>query len=77
MAGTRVHDETGEFVDHQQVRVLVEHVQGERLGLHRRGLAHRHVTRDHVARADQPGGLGLPAVDGDQAPVDPPLGGRA
>ena len=76
VARAGVHHETGRLVHHQDLRVLVEHVQREGLGLDHGGVAHRHVTGDHVARADQAGGLGPAAVDGDQPAVDPPLGGR-
>ena len=75
--GAGVHHEPRRLVDHQQVRVLVEHVERERLGLDRGRLTHRHVAGDHVAGPDQPRGLGRAAVDRDQAALDPPLRERA
>jgi len=77
MAGARVHHEARRLVHHQKLRVLVEHVQREGFGIDRRRLTNRHVTGDHVAGTDPPGGLGPPAIDGDQPTVDAPLRARA
>ena len=76
VAGAGVHHETGGLSTTRICVIFVEHVQREGLGVDRRGVVRRHVTGDHVARADQAGGLGPAAIDGDQPAVDPPPGGR-
>jgi hypothetical protein len=51
VAGRRVHDQTGRLVDDEQVGILVDDVQRDRLGSMCVGDGRRHVDLDDVAGA--------------------------
>ena len=69
VAGRRMHGEPGGLIEHDQVGVFVEHIQGHGLGQQiGQGLRRRHPQRHAVALAQ--GGLG-PAGD----PIDPHIAG--
>jgi len=52
MAASRMHDQAGRLIDHNNVGVLVKNLQGDVLGLERRGNWGRHIDFDPFAGAD-------------------------
>ena len=75
--GRRVHDEPGRLVDDDQLRVLVEHDERDRLGGDLGGLRLRRRSFQPVAHGDLLAGAPGRPVPRDEALLDPALHARA
>src|SRR5579864_1132760 len=77
VAGSRVHDHAGRFVDHRDVVVPVQDLERDVLGHRRRLVCLRHLDFNDVTWRDAVGGLSRPSVEPDQVALDQARGGSA
>src|SRR5579864_7548087 len=66
VAGSRVDDHAGWFVDHRDVAVLVQDLERDVFGHRRRLVSLRHLDFNDVTWRDAVGGLSRPSVEPDQ-----------
>jgi hypothetical protein len=73
VAGRRVDDEAGWFIDHHEVRTFVDYVKGDRRGHNSHRRRGRQLDFDGLARANPFGRANGPPIDGDVLIHDQPL----
>lgn len=75
VAGCRMHHHAGRFVDDEQIAVLIDDLERDRLGRCNRGISLRNLELDNVSGRDAIRGIGSLAVDPNQAAFDEPRRG--
>lgn len=70
VAGRRMHNESGGFVDDHEIRVLIEHIQRDELGLDLRGLRRWNFPFKRFAPLEFLPALGWLSIESDVALFD-------